>query len=73
MLPLATAHIAHLCAKANKRGWGFKPFSLESLLIRRVSFEITCYCPKQTSSFFSHINAKYLIIVNIFLLFNATL
>ena len=73
MLPLATAHIAHLCAKAYKRGWKFKPSSLESLLIRRVSFEITSYCPKQTSSFFSHINAKYLIIVNIYLLFNATL
>ena len=70
MLPLATAHITHLCAKAYKRGWGLKP---SSLLIRRVSFEITSYCPKQTSSFFSHINAKYLIIVNIFLLFNATL
>ena len=63
MLPLATAHIAHLCAKVYKRRWGFKP---SSLLIRRVSFEISCYCAKQTSSFFSHTNAKYLIIVNIF-------
>ena len=63
MLPLATAHIAHSCAKAYERGWGFKP---SSLLIRRVSFEISSYCIKQTSSFFSHINAKYLIIVNIF-------
>ena len=63
MLPLATAHIAHLCAKAYKRGWGFKP---SSLLIRCVSFEISSYCTKQTSSFFSHTNAKYLIIVNIF-------
>ena len=64
MLPLATAHIAHLCAKAYTGGWGFKP---SSLLIRRVSFEISSYYAKQTSSFFSHIDAKYLIIVNIFL------
>ena len=63
MLPLATAHIAHLCAKAYKKGWGFKP---SSLLIRRVSFEILSYCAKQTSSFVSHINAKYLIMVNNF-------
>ena len=70
MLPLATAYIAHLCAKAYKRGWGFKP---SYLMIRRVSFEISSYCAKQTSSFVSHINAKYLIVVNNFLLFNATL
>ena len=70
MLPFATAHIVHFCAKAYKRGWGFKP---SSLLIRRVSFDISSYCAKQTSSFFSHINTKYLIIVNIFLLFNATM
>ena len=63
MLSFATANIAHLCAKAFKKGWGFKP---SSLLIRRVSFEISSYCAKQTSSFFSHINMKYLIIVNIF-------
>ena len=70
MLPLAIAHIAHLCTKAYKRGWGFKP---SSLLIQCVSFKISSYCAKQTSSFFSRINAKYLFIVNIFLLFNATL
>ena len=63
MSPLATAHIAHLCAKTYKRGWGFKP---SSLLIRRVSLEILFNCAKQTSSFFSHINTKNLIIVNIF-------
>ena len=62
MLPLATAHIAHLCAKAYTGGLGFTP---SSVLIRRVSFKISSYCAKQTSSFFSHINAKYLIIVNI--------
>ena len=62
MLPLATAHIANLCAKAYTGGWRFKP---SSLLIRRVSFKISSYCAKQTSSFFFHINAKYLIIVNI--------
>ena len=63
MLPFATTHVAHLCAKAFKRGWGFKP---SSLLIRCVSFEISSYCAKQTSSFFSHIDTKYFIIVNIF-------
>ena len=52
MLPLATAHIAHLCAQAYTEGWGFKSFSL---LIRRISisFEISPYCAKQTSSFFT--------------------
>ena len=70
MLPFATAHKAHLCAKAYKRGWGFKP---SSLLIQHVSFEISSYCAKQTSSFFSLINTNYLTIVNVFLLFNATL
>ena len=44
MLPLATAHIAHLCAKAHKER--FKP---SSLLIRCISFEISSYCAKQTS------------------------
>ena len=65
MLPLTTAHIAHLCAKAYTGEWGFKP---SSLLIRRTSFEISSYCAKQASSFFtySHINTKYLIIVNNF-------
>ena len=33
MLPLATTHIAHLCAKAYTGRWGFKP---PSLLIRRI-------------------------------------
>ena len=80
MLPFATAHIAHLCAKAYERGWGLKPLNdvyhstcLNNLFKRRVSFKISSYCAKQTSSFFSHINTKYLITVNIFLLFNATL
>ena len=50
MLPLATAHIAHLGAKAYTGGWGFKP---SSLLIRHISFEISFYCAKQTSSFFT--------------------
>ena len=63
MLPFATTHVAHLCVKAYAGEWGFK---LSSLLIRRVSFEISSYCAKQTSSFFSHIITKYLIIVNIF-------
>ena len=49
MLPLATAHIAHLCAKAYTGGWGFKP---SSLLIRRILLEISSYCAKQTSSAF---------------------
>ena len=36
MLPLATAHIAHLCAKAyTHKGWAFKP---SSLLIRRTVY-----------------------------------
>ena len=69
MLGLATAHVAHLCAKAYKWGWGFKP---SSLLIRRVSFEISSYCAKKKLLLYSHINTKYLIIVNNFLLFNAT-
>ena len=50
MLPLATAHIAHLRAKAYTGGWGFKP---SSLLIRRILFKISPYCAKQTSSFFT--------------------
>ena len=37
MLPLATAHIAHLCAKAYSGGWGFKP---SSLLIRRIAYHL---------------------------------
>ena len=57
MLPLAIAHIAHLCAKAYTGGWGFKP---SSLLIRRISVEISPYCARQTSSFFT------LILVRIF-------
>ena len=64
MLPLATAHIAHLCAKAYTGGCGFKP---SSLLIRRISLEISSYCAKQKSSSFPLINTKYLIIVNNFL------
>ena len=48
MLPLATAHIAHLRAKAYTGG--FKP---PSLLIRSISFEISSYCEHQTSSFFT--------------------
>ena len=50
MLPLATANIAQLCAKAYTGGWGFKP---PSVLIRRMSFETSSYCAKQTSSFFT--------------------
>ena len=50
MLPLATALIAYLWAKAYTGGWGFKPFSL---LIRRISFEISFYCAEQASSFFT--------------------
>ena len=50
MLPFATAHIAHLCAKAYTGGWGFKP---SSLLIRRISFKISPYCAKQTSFFYT--------------------
>ena len=57
MLPLATAHIAHLCAKAYTGRWGFKP---SSLLIRHISFEISPYCAKQASSFFT------LILIRIF-------
>ena len=52
MLPLATAHIAHLCAKAytggGGGGGGGKP---SCLLIRRILLEISSYCAKQTSSF----------------------
>ena len=68
MLQLATAHIAQLQwdgglnhAGLNTVGWGFKP---SSQLIRRISLEISSYCAKQTSSSFSRINTKYLIIVN---------
>ena len=63
MLGLATAHVAHLCAKAYKGGWGFKP---SSRLIRRVSFEISSYRAKKKLLPYSHINTKYLIIVNNF-------
>ena len=52
MLPLATAHIAHLWAKAYAGGWEIKP---SSLLIRPLSFEISFYCAKQASSFFTFI------------------
>ena len=55
MLPLATAHIAHLCAKAYTGAWEFKP---PSLLIRHISFEkiekqFEILLRKQTSSFFT--------------------
>ena len=61
MLPLATAHIAHLCAKVYTEGWGFKP---SSLLIQRISFEISSYCAKPNKLLlYSHVNTKYLIIV----------
>ena len=69
MLPLATAHIAHLWAKAHTGGWGFKP---SSLLIQRrpISFKISpsllflYYSNKLL--LYSHINTKYLITVNNF-------
>ena len=50
MLPLANAHIAYICAKAYTGEWGYKP---SSLLIGRISFEISFYCAKQASSFFT--------------------
>ena len=52
MLQLATAHIAHLCAKAYAGGWGFKP---SYLLIRRISFEISLIAQnKQATSLLSY-------------------
>ena len=66
MLPLATAHIAHLCAKTYTGGWGFKP---SSLLIRRMSYIIrNIVLLRKTNKLLlsSHINFRYLIIVNNF-------
>ena len=65
MLPLATAHIAHLCAKAYTGGWGFKPFLpiiptyiIQNIALLRKTNKLLLY---------SHIiNTKYLIIINNF-------
>ena len=57
MLPLATAHIAHLCAEAYTRGWGFKPYSpidptyiIRNIALLRKTNKLLLY---------SHINTKY--------------
>ena len=64
MLPLATAHIAHLCAKAYTGGWRFKTilpidptYIIRNIALLRKTNKLLLY---------SHINTKYLIIVNNF-------
>ena len=63
MLPLATAHIAHLCAKAYTGNGGqtilpIDPtFIIRNIVLLRIRNKLLLY---------SHINTKYLIIVNNF-------
>ena len=64
MLPLATAHIAHLCSKAYTGGWG-----VETILLTDPTYIIrNIVLLRKTNKllFSSHIIAIYLIIVNNF-------